>query len=130
MLGIAGVVFGIWMLVDPTFSFSLSQESSDYKISVIIILIASILLVIVAAVGIYGALKESQCALTTFFSLLLIIFVAEVSAGLWAYINSDSLEVQVKNAVKLTVEQEYGINENRKLLFDTFQKNVCTWFIF
>ncbi|EEZ99046.2 CD81 antigen isoform X1 [Tribolium castaneum] len=121
LLGIAGTVFAIWMLVDPSFSLSLTQ---DYIISVVIILIASLLLLVVAIFGIVGALKESQCALTTFFCLLLIIFVAEVSAGVWVHINRDSLKLQIKNAVELTVEQEYYTSDNRKAIFDTFQQKL------
>lgn len=109
------------MLIDPTFTLSITQ---DYIISVVIILIASIVLVIVAIFGIYGALGENQCALITFFSLLLIIFVAEISAGFWVYVNSDSLELQIEKAMMQTVEEEYWHNDKRKLLFDTFQKNV------
>lgn len=109
------------MLVDPSFSLSLTQ---DYIISVVIILIASVLLLVVAIFGIIGAIKESKCALTTFFCLLLIIFVAEVSAGVWIHINRDSLKLQIKNAVEVTVEQEYYISDNRKAIFDTFQQKV------
>jgi CD81 antigen len=120
-LGIAGIVFAVWMLVAPSFSLSLTQ---DYVISVIIILIASILLVVVAIFGILGSLKESQCALTTFFCLLLIIVVAEVSAGVWIHINSDSLKHQIEKAVELTVDQEYHQDESRRQLFDTFQQKL------
>lgn len=125
LLGAAGIVFGVWMLIDPTFTLSITQ---DYIISVVIILIASIVLVIVAIFGIYGALGENQCSLITFFSLLLIIFVAEISAGFWVYVNSDSLELQIEKAMMQTVEEEYWHNDKRKLLFDAFQKNVRLWF--
>ena len=122
ILGIAGTVFAIWMLVDPAYSLSVTQ---DYVISVVIILIASLLLIIVAVFGLIGSLRENQCALITFFCLLLIIFVAEVSTGIWVHINRDSIKLHVKNAVEYTVEHEYYQNENRKNIFDTFQRNVC-----
>lgn len=52
------------------------------------------------------------------------MFVAEVAAGLWGYLNQDTLAIHVKNAMKVTVEEEYEKLENRKILFDTFQQKV------
>jgi CD81 antigen len=60
-----------------------------------------------------------------FFCFLLIIVVAEIAAGIWAYSNSDKLEVYVKDAVRSTVQHEYGVVDTRTRTFDAIQTGVC-----
>jgi hypothetical protein len=60
-----------------------------------------------------------------FFCFLLIIVVAEIAAGVWAYSNSDKLEVYVKDAVRSTVQHEYGVVDTRTKTFDAIQEGVC-----
>lgn len=143
LVGVAAVVIAIWMFLDPTFYVSMVQDQNDYIYSTCILLVAGILLVIVGFMGCCGSFKESNCLLLSvgmeqlveyhvtkmssffqFFSLLLIVVVAEIAAGIWAYLNKDTLALHVKNAMKLTVEEEYAKMENRRLLFDTFQQQV------
>lgn len=50
--------------------------------------------------------------------------MAEIAAGIWGCLNKETLAAHVKNAMKLTVEEEYAKVENRKLLFDAFQRKV------
>jgi CD81 antigen len=60
-----------------------------------------------------------------FFCFLLIIVVAEIAAGVWAYSNSDKLEKYVQDTVRSTVQEEYGIVDTRTKTFDAIQKGVC-----
>ncbi|KAL3277035.1 hypothetical protein HHI36_012397 [Cryptolaemus montrouzieri] len=120
--GLIGCAFSIWLLSDS--QFIISQDKTNYIVSVAIILSASVVLVLVAFIGIYGTINSSQCLLVTFFSLLLIVCVVEWAAAIWGYANADSLEDQIHSAVKMTVEQEYGEDSNRTMIFDTFQKKL------
>lgn len=61
-----------------------------------------------------------------FFCLLLIILVAEVSAGAWAYTNSSQLKELVRESVKTTVQDEYGVVDSRTLTFDAIQQGVSS----
>lgn len=54
--------------------------------------------------------------------------MAEIAAGVWAYSNSDKLEVYVKDAVRSTVQQEYGVVDTRTKTFDAIQEGVCKEF--
>lgn len=121
-LGCAFSVFCLWLLADS--EFVLPQDRTNFIVSVAIILVASVVLVLVAFIGIYGTINSSQCLLLTFFSLLLMVCVVEWSAAIWAYANADSLENQIHTSIKMTVEQEYGDNTNRTLIFDTIQKKM------
>lgn len=79
---------------------------------------------IVAFLGCCGAFKESQCMLVTFFSLLLIVLVAEVAAGSWAYYNRDRLDQMIHVHVDHTVKEEYSVVSSRTVAFDAVQRHL------
>lgn len=124
LVGAAVVAFAAWMILDPTFYISMTEDENNYRISVYIFLAAGALMIIVAFLGCCGAFKESQCMLISFFSFLLVILVAEVAAGVWAYTKSDELEIKIRNAVKDTVQEEYSVVESRTQTFDVIQKQL------
>ncbi|KAJ8919013.1 hypothetical protein NQ315_016918, partial [Exocentrus adspersus] len=124
LFAIAGIGVSIWMFVDPTIPLHFTQKSNDYLISTIIVLLASIILLIVALLGIYSVTKEARKALIASFCLLLIIVVAEVAAGVWGYINRDKLELHIRTSVQKTVREDYDADENVRKLFDTIQSKM------
>ncbi|CAH0552859.1 unnamed protein product [Brassicogethes aeneus] len=125
VFGIAGIAGSVYMLVDPTFSFQFTQNPGDATISVIILLVASIILFFAGALGIWATIKERRWGVVLCFCFLLIIVVAQVSAGVWGYIHRDNLETQIRITVKETVERDYRDNKNNiRALFDTFQEKL------
>ena len=56
--------------------------------------------------------------------MLLIILVAEISGGAWAYSKSDQLEELVRDTVTSTVRHEYGVIQSRTDTFDQIQTGV------
>ena len=50
--------------------------------------------------------------------------MAEIAAVVWAYSNSDKLEVYVERTVRSTVQEEYGIVDTRTKTFDAIQEGV------
>ncbi|XP_057667814.1 CD151 antigen-like [Diorhabda carinulata] len=124
LVSLGGIGVSIWMFVDPTIPLHFTQESRDYLITTVIILLASIILLIVSLLGIFGAGQEARKALIASFCLLLIIVVAEIAAGVWGYINRDSLEAHIRASVKHSVGEEYDKDDNVKALFDTIQTKL------
>uniref|UniRef100_A0A1B6LIB3 Tetraspanin n=1 Tax=Graphocephala atropunctata TaxID=36148 RepID=A0A1B6LIB3_9HEMI len=122
--GLTIIVLSIWMLTDPTFYMSMAQDESSYYTGVYLFLIVGTLMFIVGFLGCCGAIKESQCMLVLFFCLLLIILVAEISAGAWAYSNSEQLEQLVQESVKNTVQKEYSVIDSRTQTFDAIQQGL------
>lgn len=61
-----------------------------------------------------------------FFCFLLIVLVAEIATGVYAYLNQDQLMKIIRTNVKHTIQNEYGTNENElpTEVFNTFQKHV------
>lgn len=112
------------MLTDPTFYVRVAQDESSYHTGIYIFLAVGLLIFIVGFLGCCGAYRESPCLLVSFFCFLLIIIVAEIAAGVWAYSNSDKLEEIVQNSVRSTVQEEYGLVESRTKTFDAIQKGL------
>uniref|UniRef100_A0A1B0DE38 Tetraspanin n=1 Tax=Phlebotomus papatasi TaxID=29031 RepID=A0A1B0DE38_PHLPP len=123
LVGLATVVLAIWMLTDPTFLISMTQDEHHYYIGLYIFLAIGALMLIVAFLGCCGAFKESQCMLVSFFCCLLIILVAEIAAGVWAFQNKDELNKMVQASVKHTVKEEYGVIDSRTIAFDAIQRH-------
>ncbi|XP_033220282.1 CD9 antigen-like [Belonocnema kinseyi] len=122
-VGLAAVVLAGWMLTDRTFLVSLSEEEHHFNIGLYILLGAGILMLVVAFMGCCGAFKESQCMLVTFFSLLLVVIVAQIAAGAWLYTNRERLDDLVRKSFAETVKEEYGKLEfeDRTAIVDTVQ---------
>uniref|UniRef100_A0A182XXY0 Tetraspanin n=1 Tax=Anopheles stephensi TaxID=30069 RepID=A0A182XXY0_ANOST len=117
------VSLAIWMLSDPTFLISMTQSEQNYTIGLYIFLAVGILMLVVAFLGCCGAFKESQWMLTLFFCCLLMVLVAELAAGAWAFQNSDKLVNVVRSAVKDVVQTKYGVIPTRTATMDAFQKH-------
>lgn len=60
-------------------------------------------MMLVGFFGCCGAVRESQCLLGLFFSCLLIIFGAEVAAGIFGFLNKDEIINEVKNVYSTAV---------------------------
>lgn len=50
--------------------------------------------------------------------------MAQISAAVWMYANSDKFEELVRYTVKTTVQSEYGSMLGRTETFDAMQHNV------
>lgn len=70
--------------------------------------------------------RNSFINLLQFFCVILIVMVAQIAAGAWAFHNKDKLDDIVRAAVKSSVQEEYGQSSmsSRTVTFDTLQKNV------
>ncbi|GCB82402.1 hypothetical protein scyTo_0021599, partial [Scyliorhinus torazame] len=51
------------------------------------LIVTGALMMLVGFLGCCGAVQESQCLLGAFFICLLVIFAAEITAGVWGFLN-------------------------------------------
>lgn len=72
--------------------------------------------------GIFSICKSMQ-----FFCFLLIVLVAEIATGVYAYLNQDQLMKIIGSNVKHSIQNEYGSTELPTTVFDTFQQQVIKW---
>lgn len=61
----------------------------DFYVGLYVLVGAGALMMVMGFFGCCGAMRESQCVLGSFFTCLLVIFAAEVTTGMFAFIGKD-----------------------------------------
>ncbi|NWV74980.1 TSN1 protein, partial [Dasyornis broadbenti] len=105
---------GIWVKVDgesflDIFGALSSSVLQVVNVSYLLIVIGAILLVI-GFLGCYGAQRESKCLLMMFFSVVLIIFIAEVAAAVVALVFTGLAETLLTGLVTPLLKEKYGVD--------------------
>ncbi|XP_029107538.1 CD81 protein-like [Scleropages formosus] len=98
-----GVILGValWLRHDNQTSKLLilqlgdQQAPNTFYISVYILIAVGAVMMFVGFLGCYGAIQESQCLLGTFFACLVILFACEVAAGIWGFMNRDTISKEL-----------------------------------
>ncbi|XP_064168441.1 CD81 antigen-like isoform X1 [Anguilla rostrata] len=98
-----GVILGValWLRHDEQTSnllllqFEGNPAPTTFYVSVYILIAVGALMMFVGFLGCYGAIQESQCLLGTFFACLTILFAGEVAAGIWGFINRDTISKEL-----------------------------------
>lgn len=98
LMGSLVLAVGLWLRLDPNTVSLLGEGGPDtFFIGVYILIAAGGLVMLVGFFGCCGAVRESQCLLGLFFACLLVIFGAEVAAGVFGFINKDKIIEEIKH---------------------------------
>ncbi|KAI1893083.1 hypothetical protein AGOR_G00140220 [Albula goreensis] len=99
LVGSLVLAVGLWLRFDPDTGMLLNYEGAPetFFIGVYILIGAGGLMMLVGFFGCCGAVRESQCLLGSFFACLLVIFGAEVAAGVFGFLNKDKITEEVQN---------------------------------
>ncbi|CAH6929919.1 Tspan2 [Phodopus roborovskii] len=91
LAGSAVIAFGLWFRFGgPIKDLSSEDKSPEYfYVGLYVLVGAGALMMAVGFFGCCGAMRESQCVLGSFFTCLLVIFAAEVTTGVFAFIGKD-----------------------------------------
>ncbi|XP_066922869.1 tetraspanin-11-like isoform X2 [Clytia hemisphaerica] len=107
LAGLAAVGVGIWLLFDPgRFNDFLGRYT--FTIPASILIATGLFVCMVGFCGCAGAIKESKCLLGTYFTMLLIIFCAEIAAGVLGFLYRDKIKDEVTTEAQRVIEKEYG----------------------
>ncbi|XP_028644239.1 tetraspanin-1 [Grammomys surdaster] len=112
LCGAALLAVGIWVSVDGT-SFlkafgSLSSSAMQFVNVGYFLIAAGAVLFILGFLGCYGAHSENKCALMMFFSILLLIFIAEIAGAVVALVYTTMAEQFLTMLVVPAIEKDYG----------------------
>ncbi|KAJ8370357.1 hypothetical protein SKAU_G00103850 [Synaphobranchus kaupii] len=99
LVGSLVLAVGLWLRFDPDTVSLLNEEGAPdtFFIGVYILIGAGGLMMLVGFFGCCGAVRESQCLLGSFFACLLVIFGAEVAAGVFGFLNKEKIIEEVQN---------------------------------
>ncbi|XP_062397541.1 CD9 antigen-like [Sardina pilchardus] len=99
LMGSLVLAVGLWLRLDPEVISLLKADGAPdtFFIGVYILIAAGGLVMLVGFFGCCGAVRESQCLLGLFFASLLIIFGAEVAAGVFGFLSKDKIIEDIQN---------------------------------
>ncbi|NXJ74335.1 TSN2 protein, partial [Trogon melanurus] len=109
--GLAVIAFGLWLRFGGVMAdFATDKKSPEYFFMGLYVLVGTgALMTTVGFFGCCGAARESQCLLGAFFACLLVIFAAEITAGVFAFIGK-----------KVAIQEAQKIYED---IYDDYMKN-------
>ncbi|XP_061096793.1 tetraspanin-1 isoform X2 [Conger conger] len=122
---------GIWVTVDGS---SFLKLLGPFRVEALLFvnvgyfcIAMGALLVLLSVLGCCGAHKESKCLLITFFSILMLIFIAEVAAAVVALVYSSVAEDVLISKVKPTLLDHYGKDPKVTKVWDAMmsQSKCC-----
>lgn len=126
--GLLVLAVGLWLRFDPATVDLLTtgDEAPDtFFIAVYILLGAGGLMMIVGFFGCFGAVRESQCLLASFFACLLVIFGAEIAAGVFGFINKEQIVEEVQKFYSSSLSDTTNVNASAITQIYHLTLNCC-----
>lgn len=108
--GAAVLGVGVWTLVEKSDYLSL-LASSTFAVSAYILILAGSLVVLTGFLGCCAVIREQKSCLSTYFILLLLIFLIELVAGVLAYVYYQRLSEELKQHLHQTMTENYAQSE-------------------
>ncbi|XP_076874959.1 tetraspanin-2 [Brachyhypopomus gauderio] len=127
LMGTLVLAVGLWLRLEQNTVALLSSEKAPetFFIGVYILIAAGGLVMLVGFFGCCGAVRESQCLLGLFFACLLIIFGAEVAAGVFGFLNKQTIIKDIQTFYEESTKDNN--NNNMTAIIATYQRilNCC-----
>ncbi|XP_030587065.1 CD151 antigen isoform X2 [Archocentrus centrarchus] len=106
LAGGAVLAVGVWTMVEKSDYISL-LNSGFYATSAYILIAAGVIVIVTGIIGCCATLNEMKSLLIVYLILLFCIFLLEIIAGVLAYINYQELDEELKQNLKVTMQQKY-----------------------
>ncbi|XP_034396790.1 leukocyte surface antigen CD53 [Cyclopterus lumpus] len=110
MCGVAVLIFGVYMMVN--FKMAALTPTLASFTSANMLLISGIVITCVSFLGFLGALKENRCLLLTFFLVLFILMLVELTAACLLLMYEGQIASMVKDDLNKGLEKAKGKNVN------------------
>lgn len=124
LAGIGVLAVSIWLYMDSINYLKGATESYMYFTAVYILMGAGGIMTIVGFLGCCGALRESQCMLGTYFVFLLVIFAAELTGAVWAFLHKEELKEWISKPVTTMVKDQYSTDAAVRKTIDAMQHDL------
>ncbi|XP_004636949.1 leukocyte surface antigen CD53 [Octodon degus] len=110
--------FGIYFLIHNNFGV-LFHKLPFLTLGNVLVIVGSIIMV-VAFLGCMGSIKENKCLLMSFFVLLLIILLAEVTLAILLFVYEQKLNSYVAEGLTESIHRYY-VDNSTKAAWDSIQ---------
>uniref|UniRef100_W5MX74 Tetraspanin n=1 Tax=Lepisosteus oculatus TaxID=7918 RepID=W5MX74_LEPOC len=117
------LAIGLWLRFDSntTSIFELENSPYSYYVGVYILIGAGGLMMLVGFFGCCGAVRESQCLLGSFFACLLVIFAAEIAAGVFGFMNKNKIIEEIKSVYTAAANDNQSDNSTLIVFHEALQ---------
>ncbi|XP_056621980.1 CD82 molecule b [Triplophysa dalaica] len=122
--------FGLWVLLDNQSFITVLQESSTtLKVGSYILIGIGSLSMLMGFLGCIGAINEIRCLLGLYFTCLLLILIAQVTAAVLIYFQRDLLKHEMSTIVNKILVNYNGHNNTSEHAWDYLQRTMgcCGW---
>lgn len=128
LCGAALLAVGIWVSVDGTSFLKIFGPVSSSAMQFVnvgyFLIAAGVVLFVLGFLGCYGAHSENKCALLMFFTILLLIFIAEVAAAVVALVYTTMAENFLTLAIVPAIRKDYGYQTEFTQVWNTTMKEL------
>ncbi|XP_036391108.1 CD82 antigen-like isoform X2 [Megalops cyprinoides] len=122
--------FGLWVLLDNESFIAVLQESStSLQVGSYILIAVGSLSMFMGFLGCIGAVYEIRCLLGLYFTCLLLILIAQVTAAVLIYFQRDLLKSEMSSIVNRIIVDYSGQNKTTEQAWDYIQRTIqcCGW---
>ncbi|XP_006642540.1 CD82 molecule a [Lepisosteus oculatus] len=122
--------FGLWVLLDnQSFMNVLQQSSTSLKVGSYILISVGSLSMLMGFLGCIGAIYEIRCLLGLYFTCLLLILIAQITAAVLIYFQRDLLKDEMSVIVKKIILDYREGNTTADAAWDYIQRSIhcCGW---
>ncbi|XP_053417269.1 CD82 antigen [Nycticebus coucang] len=134
ILGAVILGFGVWILADrSSFISVLKTSSSSLNVGAYIFIGVGAVTMLMGFLGCIGAVNEVRCLLGLYFAFLLLILIAQVTAGILFYVNMGKLKQEMGSIVADLIQNYNSTHEDSlQEAWDYVQAQVkcCGWIDF
>ena len=108
ILGGAGaVVIGVWSLISKMQYVAL-LGSVYFNLIVYLLIVAGLLVLVTGVIGCVGAIRKNRSLLMAYFVLLIIIFAAEIIAGILGFVYHESIHDELVTGLRSNLNKNYN----------------------
>ncbi|XP_064597001.1 tetraspanin-18-like [Liolophura sinensis] len=124
LIGIAGVALGIWIAVSPSTIFEMLQYNPDasaetVQTSAYIFIAGCAFILIVSALGIFGACTGNRCLLGFYGFFVILIFAIELAALITAIVYDQQFRDELKTGLYNELINSYKTGARNQKFIDT-----------
>ncbi|KAM4592274.1 CD82 antigen-like isoform 2-T2 [Odontesthes bonariensis] len=129
LFGVVILGFGLWLLLDNQSFIVVLNNSTSVKVACYILIGVGAFSMLMGFVGCLGAIYENRCLLGLYFTCLLLILIAQITAGALMYFQKDVMNDEMSKIVAKVLDNYPGNNSTTEQAWDFIQRNMecCGW---
>ncbi|XP_053720622.1 CD82 antigen-like [Synchiropus splendidus] len=129
LLGVLITGFGLWLLLDNQSFIVVLNNNLSVKVACYILIGVGAFSMLMGFIGCVGAIYEIRCLLGLFFTCLLLMLVAQITAGALIYFQKSLVNEEMSKIVSQVLEDYPGNSSTTEQAWDFIQRNMecCGW---